>query len=96
MTAADTTIELTQVVWNVKAGGIDNKREVRRIQQLERLEPFEPHPIAAKRLGARRARFALPPFIDQAGQRRHCQPDALPLSACVVAIPRPVAERTAA
>jgi endonuclease/exonuclease/phosphatase family metal-dependent hydrolase len=38
MTTADTSIELTQLEWNVKDGGIDGDREDRRIQQLEFLK----------------------------------------------------------
>lgn len=96
MTATDTTIEFIQVEWNVKAGGIDDDSADRRIQQLERLEALEPHPIAAERLGARRARVDLPPFPDQPERLRHCHTHAMSLSAGLVAIPRPMTERTAA
>ncbi|MFK0154342.1 hypothetical protein ACIQVK_19985 [Streptomyces sp. NPDC090493] len=38
MTAADTSIELTHLEWNLKDGGIDGDNEDRRIQQLEFFE----------------------------------------------------------
>lgn len=93
MTTADTAIELTLLEWNVKDGGINGDRGDRRLQ---RLEFPKPHPIAAENLDARRARVDRPPFTDQVEQSCHCHSDAMSLSACVVAIPRPVAERTAA